>query len=65
MTPVVDGGDWIAQRLKHLREALESGDLTDSQRVLVETEIDQLEEEHQRAKRKKRWWMLLGGRRTP
>ena len=61
----IDGKAWVEKRLKFLREALERDDLTDSQRVLIETELEQLQAEADRDKHKFRRWLMLGGRRTP
>ncbi len=65
MSGIIDGRAWVEQRLQHLRTALEGDDLTDAQRVLIETEIDQLQAEAARDKRGFRRWLLWGGRRTP
>ncbi len=65
MAGIIDGKAWLDQRIKHLRAALEGGELTESQRVLVETELEQLETEAQREKAKLRRWLLWGGRRRP
>ena len=42
---IIDGERWLAERTKFLREQLESGDITDNQRTLIETELDMLSEE--------------------
>ena len=61
----IDGRAWLEKRLKFLREALEGDELTESQRVLVETETEQLQAEADRDKHRFRRWLMLGGRRTP
>ena len=65
MAGIIDGKAWVERRLKHLREALEGGELSDAQRTLIATEIDLLEAEAARDKRRFRRWLLWGGRRTP
>ncbi len=65
MPGIIDGKGWVEQRIRRLRSALGSGELTESQRVLVETELAQLEEEAARHRRTFRRWLLLGGRRQP
>jgi hypothetical protein len=65
MSGIIDGHAWVEQRLHHLRTALEGDDLTDAQRVLIETEIDHLQAEAARGRRSFRRWLVWGGRRTP
>lgn len=65
MAGIIDGKAWVDQRLKHLRDALAAGELSDGQRTLIETEIDLLESERARDRRTFRRWLLWGGRRTP
>lgn len=60
---IIDGKAWVEQRLKHLRAALEGDEVTDGQRVLIQIEIDELEQELGREKRKIRRWLIWGGRR--
>lgn len=63
MAGIIDGKDWVEKRIGHLKAALEGGELTDAQRVLVETELEQLEEEARRNRSRFRRWLFWGGRR--
>ena len=36
---IIDGERWLAERARFLREQLETGDITDNQRTLIETEL--------------------------
>ena len=42
---IIDGERWLAERTKFLREQLDTSDLTDNQRTLIEPELDMLLEE--------------------
>ena len=64
MAGIIDGKAWVDERIKFLRAALDGGELTESQRVLVETELEHLAAEAQRDKRKLRRWLVWGGRRS-
>ena len=42
---IIDGEPWLAERRRFLREQLESGDLPDNQRTVIEAELNMLSEE--------------------
>jgi len=65
MPGIIDGHAWVRQRIAHLHAALDGGELTESQRALVETELELLEAEAAREKRRFRRWLLWGRPRTP
>lgn len=42
---IINGGEWIAQRLHFLHDLLETAELTEAQRRAIEAEIEQLQAE--------------------
>jgi len=57
---IIDGERRLAERTRFLREQLETGDLTDNQRTLVETELGRLSEERGVPSASYRWPRLRG-----
>lgn len=57
---IIDGERWLAERTRFLREQLKTGDLTDNQRTLIETELDMLSEERGVPSAGYRWPRLRG-----
>jgi hypothetical protein len=58
---IIDGKQWLQERVKHLTAQLEA-DPTDEQRVLVETELEQLRAELGSSRGRFRRWLVWGGR---
>jgi hypothetical protein len=61
MAPIIDGGDWLNKRLRHLEAALDASG-TDAEREAIQTEIDQLRAAAKVVRRRVRLWWLWGGR---
>ncbi len=58
---IIDGRQWVKQRLEHLRGLLEANP-TDEQRKAIEAEIAALEPEATASRRRFRRWLIWGGR---
>ena len=61
MAGIVDGRQWLQERLRHLEAEL-ANDPPDDQRELIEAEIERLRAEVRSSRRRFRWWLMLGGR---
>ncbi len=65
MAGIIDGREWLRERIDHLEVMLSDDLLTDGlgtdQRDAVEAELARLREELGRSRRRRRWSFLLGG----
>ena len=61
---IVDGRQWLEERLKHLEAELEA-DPPAEKRELIETEIERLRAEVRSSRRRFRWWLMWGSRPQP
>lgn len=61
MSGVIDGHQWLRDRVEHL-ESLLTDNLSTNQREAVEAELARVREELGRSRRRRRWAFLWGGR---
>lgn len=61
MAGILDGRQWLEERLRHLEARLDEGP-PDDERALIEAEIERLRVEMRSSGRRFRRWLLWGGR---
>lgn len=61
MAGIVDGRQWLEERLRHL-EAQLNEDPPDDQRKVIEAEIERLRVEVRSSRRRFSRWLMWGGR---
>jgi hypothetical protein len=63
MAGIINGRDWLKQRLQHLEAALQANP-SDEERAAIQSEIDELRAEAKAGRGRFRRWVIWGGR-TP
>ena len=61
MSGIINGRQWIEERRRHLRRALEDNP-GEEQRQAIQSELDKLEEEIKSGRRRFRRWIFWGGK---